>query len=119
MTDMHRTVEGVTTSSIGANSPGATQGARIGEVVARGHIFDGRAECYVLRDGRRALSQRGLIRALTSDFSGERRGPEPAGPTSALLEEFGGGHSVDPSKTSSERHGPGAGRERSSATSSG
>lgn len=35
-----------------------------------GQLFDGLLDCYVLEDGRRVVSQRGVVRAITGDANG-------------------------------------------------
>lgn len=41
------------------------------KAIAEGKLFDGLADCYVLEDGRHLLSQRGIIRALTTQKAAE------------------------------------------------
>jgi hypothetical protein len=50
-------------------------------VIATGVLFDGAAECYVLDDGRRVISQRGILRALRGSGNG-------GGPGNADLARF-------------------------------
>jgi len=38
---------------------------RIQKAVAKGVLFDGLCDCFVLEDGERILSQRGIVRAIS------------------------------------------------------
>jgi len=44
------------------------------KAVCKGEIFGGLADCYVLADGRRVLSQRGAVRVLTAKDDGKTVG---------------------------------------------
>lgn len=44
------------------------------KAIASGALFDGRMDCYILNDGRRVVSQRGEVAALTRLTSGSKHG---------------------------------------------
>ncbi len=53
--------------------------------IAKGKLFDGLADCYNLSDGRRVLSQRGAVKALTG---GGRKASDFGTYLARLPEEF-------------------------------
>jgi hypothetical protein len=77
----------------------------------RGTIFDGLLDCYVLDDGRRVLSGRGMVRALTA---GPENGGRESGNLGPYLSRLPNGSALLASGAETEFTLPGGGLAKAS-----